>query len=64
MGGEMNTTTNTQPRINQKPLCFSCGSKRGLRPYESMWGTWHVCRKCEIEGEKAKAKRGKGGKAK
>ena len=48
-------------------VCFNCGSSKDLRPFESMWGTWHICRKCEIEAaqaqairaEQAKQKRGK-----
>lgn len=47
--------------------CFNCGSMKDLRPFDSMWGIWHVCRKCEIEFTKvqaireqqAKQKRGK-----
>lgn len=40
------------------PLCFHCGSEKELRPYQSwLWGTWHICRNCEIEGEKIQAAR-------
>ncbi len=61
----MDTIPNTQKRITRRPVCFHCGSEKNLKPYESyLWGTWHICRKCEIEAEKAKAKRGKRREAK
>jgi len=36
-------------------VCFSCGSSKDLRPFDSMWGKWHICRKCEIEAAQAQA---------
>lgn len=48
----MNATSqksNTEPTYH--PICFYCGSENELRPYQSwLWGTWHICRSCEIEG--------------
>jgi hypothetical protein len=42
-------------QVTYHPLCFNCGSEKDLRPIKSMWGTWHICRKCEIEAAKARA---------
>jgi hypothetical protein len=36
-------------------VCFNCGSEKDLHPFDSMWGKWHICRKCEIEAAKAQA---------
>ncbi len=46
------------------PVCFSCGGEKDLRPFDSMWGTWFICRHCEIEAAKAQAIRAEQAKQK
>lgn len=44
--------------------CFNCGSTKDLRPFDSMWGTWHICRECEIKAAEARAIRAEQAKQK
>lgn len=45
-------------------VCFNCRSEKDLHPFDSMWGVWHICRKCEIEAAKAQAIRAEQAKQK
>jgi hypothetical protein len=42
-----NNTTRTNPKYT--PVCFHCGrARKDMKPVNSRWGTWHVCRVCDV----------------
>lgn len=45
--------SNQNKQVVYVNVCQYCGSEKELRPIKTRWGTYHICRDCEIKQEKA-----------